>query len=64
MVKRLISLKRGGFPIFNSEENILLWIDNFNKTEEQQKMSSCVGPLRNITILQNGDVDICGFLDN
>ncbi len=63
MIKRLISMKANGYHILNTKENILQWPDYFKK-KIPQRYFPCTVPLRNFIILPNGNIVLCGFLEN
>lgn len=58
LVDRLIEMKRGGYPIINSVASMQLWASHFSG-QVPANLAPCRVPLRNLSLLPNGDVLLC-----
>jgi MoaA/NifB/PqqE/SkfB family radical SAM enzyme len=62
-IQRMILLKRQGYPILDSESQILAWKNHFNDVIPERH-GTCRTVLRNMTIQSNGDVTLCGLVES
>ena len=58
LVDRLIEMKRDGYPIINSVASMQLWTEHFSG-QMPANLAPCRVPLRNLSLLPNGDVLLC-----
>ena len=58
LVDRLTEMKHNGYPIMNSVASMQPWIKHFSG-QIPQNLEPCRVPLRNLSILPNGDVLLC-----
>ncbi|MCK5113602.1 MAG: radical SAM protein [Phycisphaerae bacterium] len=58
LVERLTEMKRAGDPIMNSPASMQLWTEHFSG-QIPSNLGICRVPLRNLSILSNGDVLLC-----
>jgi MoaA/NifB/PqqE/SkfB family radical SAM enzyme len=56
-------MKKEGYNILNSEASIRQWLPHFNE-EIPERNSPCAVALRNLNIISNGDVSMCGFRES
>lgn len=62
-IKKIVEMKTAGFPILNSVQSILQWKSHFEE-EIPPKNSPCAVPLRNLTILPDGEIHLCLLSDS
>jgi MoaA/NifB/PqqE/SkfB family radical SAM enzyme len=62
-IQRMILLKRQGYPIIDSESQILAWKDHFNDVIPLRQ-DKCKTVLRNLTVLPDGDITLCGLVES
>jgi len=60
VIEKLVNMKKSGYPIMNSETQILDWKLHFRQIIPERN-NNCVVALRNLTIKSNGDIVLCGF---
>jgi MoaA/NifB/PqqE/SkfB family radical SAM enzyme len=58
LVDRLTEMKRDGYPIINSVASMQLWTEHFSG-QIPSNLAPCRVPLRNLSLLPNGDVLLC-----
>ena len=63
MIDKLVQMKKEGYNILNSEASIRQWLPHFNE-EIPERNSPCTVALRNLNIISNGDVSMCGFRES
>lgn len=60
-IQRMIQMKKQGFPILDSEAQILAWKDHFNDVVTPRTMR-CHTVLRGLTVDHDGDMSLCGLV--
>lgn len=59
VIEELVHMKRNGYNILNSEENMQQWL-NYDKKGLSRK---CDVPLRNLVVNSDGNIHLCDFND-
>ncbi len=62
-IEKMISLKRRGYPIVTSENQIMSWMDHFTDSKKTNH-DYCRMALRSLTIHPNGDIMLCDLVDS
>jgi len=71
MIDKLIRMKKEGFPILNSVDNIRSWVQYFDlsislspRVSQVKNNSRCVVSLKNVYILSSGEIKLCELYDD